>query len=149
MLHGDESSGTVLQRFEGYHLALDEYGIPEDDRIIQEWPNIAHRDCETGYRSAKALLEKKTGATAIFCTTISCRRRDESDPRGGAAHPERYGSCGIRRYPDCRVRTRPRLTTVAQPVDELGCRAAELLFSKLKISKPTSAQDVRPEAHTW
>jgi len=51
----------------GYRMALEEHGIPFDDRnIIKTDDGITYR---TGYESAKALLEKNNKLTAIFAST--------------------------------------------------------------------------------
>lgn len=122
---------STVERMKGYERALSENGIETDERLVVEgWSRV-----EGGYDAAMRLLSLKPRPTAIFATnnlmTIGVMRalRD-----CGLRCPEDMSVVGFDDF-DWASAFHPYLTTVAQPVYELGATAANLLFKRMKARR--------------
>jgi LacI family transcriptional regulator len=119
-------------RMEGYRSALTEAGIEPDPRWIVEG------DFEyLGGREAVArLLDADPSVTAVFAMNdqMAIGALDELAAR--AVHvPEEFSVCGFDdAFPAALVS--PRLTTVRQPLAELGRAAVELLLARIQGAAP-------------
>ena len=128
--------GCGVQRLEGYRRALEEAGIPFDPALVR------HGDFSqsTGYVCAQELLSLSPRPTAIFAS---------SDPMAmgvyAAAHeaglsvPEQLSVVGFNDTPEV-LQMRPQLTTVHQPIFEMGAEAVRLL--QRLHNAPTAAAPV-------
>ncbi|WP_410514067.1 LacI family DNA-binding transcriptional regulator [Paenibacillus sp. BR2-3] len=118
----------IVQRLEGYKQALKEYGIEYDDKLFYE----QDYDIESGYRSGMKLFNNDELPTAIFCVSdmvaIGAIRAAEDS---GLRVPEDISVMGFDDIPIAGA-YRPALTTVRQPVYELGVQAAQMLLRQIQ-----------------
>ncbi len=125
------NSENHQQRLNGYRDALEKAGIPADPQLIIPHQPTTHTP-EAGYRQTIKLLENNTGVTAIFCTNDemavgalkACWER-------GLRVPDDISVMGFDDIPYAQF-THPALTTVRQPLSELGYRAVKYLDLYLK-----------------
>lgn len=115
-----------LPRIRGYREALAEAGLEADEALI------AYGDFhyESGIAAMDTLLDGGGGLTAVFCTSdemalgalTALRRR-------GIAVPGEISVMGYDDTQDAEMAF-PTLTTVHQPIEEMGERAMDLLLSR-------------------
>lgn len=113
-----------VDRRRGYERALEAAGLSVDDSLV-----VAGNFHENGgYEAIKGLRRERRQFTAVFCandlTAIGALRAlDEM----GLAIPDAVSVIG---FDDIHLASyvRPGLTTVHQPIEQLGRRAAELLL---------------------
>lgn len=126
-LSGQPDFGDTVARMEGIALALGEYGLSMQDITVV--PGIFHQDF--GYEATRRLINEGHPFTAIFAgdddmaAGVLLALRD-----AGRRVPEDVSVIGF----DDAFHARhmwPPLTTIRQPVDELGERAASLLLELL------------------
>jgi DNA-binding LacI/PurR family transcriptional regulator len=120
---GNMHFGCGLQRLDGYRRALEEAGIPFDPALVR------HGDFSqpAGYVCAQELLALSPRPTAIFAS---------SDPmamgvytaayEAGLSVPDQLSVVGFNDTPEV-LQMRPQLTTVHQPIFEMGGEAVRLL----------------------
>jgi LacI family transcriptional regulator len=115
-------------RTEGYRAAHVQAGLP----LVPELQLDGGFRAEGGYAAMEALLRLPEPPTGVFCANdlmalgalAAARARGRSVPRDIAV-------VGFDDIPAARL-ANPALTTVAQFPDQLGRRAAELLFDRLE-----------------
>lgn len=123
-VRGKEDQGATHKRFEGYADALSEADIALDDELVL--PGLF--DFETGLAAGDKFLKMPSPPTAVFAAN--------DDMAAGvlvAAH--RLGvpvptDLSIIGFDDSEIAEKmwPALTTVRQPLQELGARAMEVLI---------------------
>lgn len=127
-LSKDRTQGN--RRLLGFKRALKQAKIPMKDLLVKQG------DCslESGYASARILLESVSPPTAIFAGNdhmaigvMSCAR-DLS-----IAVPESLAVCGFDNTEISRIFS-PKLTTVTQPLTQYGTVAAETLLKAINGS---------------
>jgi DNA-binding LacI/PurR family transcriptional regulator len=119
---------SAAARLEGYRKALHEAGLPEDPVLVEYAPAWS---LESGRAAATRLLDRGADLTALF------------------AHSDRLALGAIRRFRETGLRVpddvsvvgyddlpvadyvEPPLTTVHQPMQEVGALAASLLLDQL------------------
>ncbi len=127
----DDSIGRL--RFDGYRRALQAYGISwEPDLAVWMKSGLDKYNFASGYRMTKELLERNREFTALYATSDTlamgaCRALFEA---------------GIRVPKDCSVAGFdgletgkyyvPSLTTLAQPVGEIGRATVSQLFRRIE-----------------
>lgn len=130
----DESIGRL--RFDGYRRALEAYQLSQDPQLEVFMESGRDKyDFASGYRMTKKLLQRNTEFTAIYATSDTlalgaCRALHEA---------------GIRVPQDCSVAGFdgleagkyyiPSLTTLAQPVGEIGRATVSQLFRRIEKRK--------------
>ena len=124
----DDQSISQL-RYEGYVQALEGHGIPVDPRLVISAGGFGVKDA---YDAVKASLEAGTDFTALFAIADSMAI--------GAMRALR--DAGRRIPEDCSVIAidglelsayiEPPLTTLCQPMDEMGRRSAEILLDMVQ-----------------
>jgi LacI family transcriptional regulator len=141
LTHGHRRVGTITgprtrrvvhSRLRGYEQALQEAGIPFDDRLVEEgdW------HVEGGYAAAARLLDRAPDLTALFVQndTMAIGVLSLLHQRGRPApHGCALVSCDD--IPAAR-HTIPPLTTVRIPFDETGATAMRLLLER--IAEPSA-----------
>lgn len=115
------------QRLEGYKLALSQANLPQ----LSDWVVFSTaEDVEIGQQMLPQLL--KAGVTAIFCyndmvavgALLACQEL-------GICVPQDLSLVGFDGIALARYVT-PPLTTVRQPMLEIGCKAAQMLLNLLQ-----------------
>ena len=127
MLHAEQSDLHFAPRLEGYRKALSEYGIEIDESLLVETRVSYHGGCE----AARELIERKTGATALFCDNDEVAIGAMKAVRGaGLRIPDDMALIGFDNIEAGAFAPVP-LTTVAQPVDDVAALAVEMLFARM------------------
>lgn len=113
-------------RLEGYKMALSAAGLPIDESVIIEG-NFTYR---SGYDGAKKLIQ--CGVDAIVASNdITARGVFLSLTETGVRIPDDVAVVGFDDLPTA-VQVNPPLTTVRQPIEEKGRRAAQLLIDLIE-----------------
>jgi LacI family transcriptional regulator len=143
IIHGPLDRSTGVERLEGYRTALRAAGMRPDPALIRE----GNFKQDSGYGVARALLDLAAPPTALFCTnnlmTVGALRalRERS-----VRIPEDLSLVG---YDDMEwwTLTHPPLTTVGQPVYDLGREAMRLLLAQMGSEKRRRPQRIvlKPE----
>ena len=112
----------------GYAQALEEAGIPVDRKLIQ----CGNNEYNSGIEITKHFLAMKDRPSAVFCISDTLARGClEELIVNGFRVPEDVAVVGF----DNTIMSRlywPKITTVNQPLNQLGEKAMELLLSQLK-----------------
>lgn len=118
----------IIRRLSGYKQALADHGIEYDESLIYE----LDYDIESGYKSGIKLFREKDVPTAICCVSdmvaIGAIRAAEDS---GYRVPEDISVMGFDDIPIAGA-YRPGITTVRQPVHELGVQAAQMLLQQIR-----------------
>lgn len=137
---GPTNSITNLDRVMGYKNALSDNGIEIDDDLIF----YGTYQSESGYMNMKKILEKKEEVTAIFCTNdFNAIGAYRAIVEAGKKVPEDFSIVG---YDDIYQPLEGQfgLTSVSQPVVELGVEAANMLV-KILSGKTIEKIELKPK----
>lgn len=131
---------TSADRFAGYQQALKEAGILFDPDLVVETV-AGQRD---GAAAFEMLMHSAEPPTAIF-TFYDLMAADaiEAAQKRGLAVPEDIAIAG---FDGLRIgeRTQPAITTVRQPLGEMGQRAIDLLMAQIDDTHATPMQQTMP-----
>jgi DNA-binding LacI/PurR family transcriptional regulator len=125
---GNPSIPTTTERLAGYYAALRKYGIPADDSIIRS----RYSDFQSGVDLAAELLDLPHRPTAIFtANNLLTLGSLETIHKRGLKIPEDIAIVG---FDDMywAPSLNPPLTAVRQHGFEIGKRAMELLYQRIK-----------------
>lgn len=127
----DDSIGML--RFRGYKKALEDNGISFDEELTSRMSLLT--DCytlSTGYRLMKQLLEKRQDFTAVYAIADSLAiGASKAIHEAGKEIPKDYSLVGFDGL-EMGEYINPALTTIRQPVEEMGRQAVTLLFQRIK-----------------
>lgn len=122
-LNGMEETVDSVDRFLGYKKALKDAGLKVYDELIKE----ANFKAKGGYKAAKMMLEGEIKPTAIFAISdMMAIGAINAVFDSGFKCPEDVSVIGFDNIDLCEV-IRPPLTTIAQPMYQIGAVAAKLL----------------------
>jgi LacI family transcriptional regulator len=114
-------------RIDGYRAALERAGI-EVDRDLIRYGNFLH---EGGFAAARDLLDLSCRPTAIFAgSDLQAMGAYEAARQADLSVPRDLSVVGFDDLPLCQWMS-PPLTTVRQPLEEMGRTAARTLFQQL------------------
>lgn len=119
---------SSAERIHGYRAALEEAGLPVDDRLIA----LTGSTQTAGYNGARALMEQRRRPSALFTannmmsvgTLLALRDL-------GLRVPDDVALVGFDDF-EWTTLIEPPLTVVRQPVQEIGWRAAERLLARMR-----------------
>lgn len=134
-IKGPEFAYNAVDRFTGYLEALGILGLETTDAYIHEgdW-NI-----DSGKKNMERLLKLANPPTAVFCANDHMAiGAMEAILEAGLRVPEDISLVGFDDTEMSRI-TRPRLTTVCQPLEQLGRTAAREILRRIR------EQDLPPE----
>lgn len=117
-----------LERLDGYRTALRSAGHDVDDRLIR----LADPTADGGYRAAVELLAERPDAVHVATDTMAAGVLDAIRD-GGLRIPDDVAVVGFDGLPGG-PRTDPILTTVVQPVVDVGRTAVHLLLGDVESS---------------
>jgi len=122
-----EKRADADERMNGYLRALNEHGLKSKSNIMK-----SGIDAESGYSTCMEIAEKCPEFSAIFTyndmLALGCMRAIKDK---GLRIPADVSIVGFDDIPIARVFD-PPLTTIVQPREKMGVRAAELLLKLLK-----------------
>lgn len=125
---GSMDLGAATDRLEGYKSALRVHHIPEDPALIYEGTFFQ----PDGYAGASALLDLSQPPTAIFASNDAMAMGVMDAVRSRGLHiPEDISILGFDDVPQAAL-VRPALTTVHQPLEQMGRVATQMLLDRLK-----------------
>lgn len=135
LITADETYRWARLRREGYELAITRAGFGVDPALVR---TATSNDYEAGSQAASGLLALFDPPTAVFAVsdtlaigTIKALRRS------GRRVPDDIAVVGFDDLPLSAV-FEPALTTIAQPMRQLGAAAAEMLLQRLGGERPAS-----------
>lgn len=122
---GDMTMGCARDRLAGYQQALTDADIPVNPSLIQEGDFLQPQ----AFICANALLDLEQPPTAIFASNdVSAFGTMEAVRTRGLRIPEDVSILGFDDTPQA-AQVHPALTTVRQPLAEMGRTATQLLFT--------------------
>ena len=120
-------AGPGRERSLGYRRALSEAGVPVDERLVRE----ADFTLQGGVRAMQELLEIDPAPSAVFAQNdLMAMGASQVAKARGLRIPEDLAVVGFDDQPAAALVT-PTLTTVTQFNENLGARAAQMLFERL------------------
>jgi LacI family transcriptional regulator len=125
---GSMDLGAARERLEGYKSALRMHHIPENPSLVYEGTFFQ----PDGYAGAAALLDLQDVPTAIFASNdvMAMGAMDAVHSRG-LRIPEDISILGFDDIPQAEL-IRPALTTVRQPLEQMGCVSTQMLLDIIK-----------------
>lgn len=139
MINVNEDKDYTTDRLMGYRQALEEKNLIFDEqRVI-----YADNSVDCGAQAARTLLER-TELTAIFCATDTMAIGVASElNRMGLPIPEAFSLVGFDGLGH-HLMANPALTSVRQPIYEIGELLAQTLLDRLNGKKENVKQLVKP-----
>lgn len=121
---GNMRLGCAIDRLDGYRAALSDHGLRIDPSLVREGDFHQPR----GYECARALLELAEPPTAIFASNdVSALGVMEAVRDSGRRIATDVSVIGFDDIPAA-ASVHPSLTTVRQPLFEMGARATRMLL---------------------
>jgi DNA-binding LacI/PurR family transcriptional regulator len=114
-------------RLDGYHDGLRAAGLPEDPRLVEGGDFTE----ESGAAAMRRLLEREPGLDAVFAASdLMAAGALRTLKAAGRRVP---GDVAVAGFEDSMIAryAEPQLTTVSQPVEEMGRQATRLLLAKV------------------
>lgn len=129
MISGNKDDIIAGQpRIDGYKQALTQRGLPIKEENIVQSQGFSFKD---GFTGLPKLLEQSPGLTAIFAASDALALGAISSAyKLGIRIPDHLSIIGYDNLPIAEMAI-PPLTTVAQPLEEMGMVAAEMLFTMM------------------
>jgi DNA-binding LacI/PurR family transcriptional regulator len=139
-INGPKSHAVTKVRCNGFRAGMKEAGLRVDERLIY----YGDFTLECGRAAVEAFLNQKEKPDAIVSATdvMAIGALNELSRRSIRV-PEQIKIVGFDNIPLAQL-VRPALTTVAQPILELGENAAELLLKKIENPDTPNRQVVMP-----
>lgn len=135
LITGDLSLGCAVDRNAGYRAALRDCGLPDDPAFVVEGDFTQ----SAGYQKAKELLCLHDPPSAIFAANdVMAFGVMEAARERGLRIPEDLSIVGFDDIPQANS-LHPALTTVHQPLEEMGRVATQMLFGYL--ADPSRAEE--------
>lgn len=125
---GPLSMAAGVDRLQGYQDTLQRAGLPQNP----DWIIFGDFEVESGYEGALRLLDNAERPTAVFAASDSMAAGVyKAVQEHGLCIPDDIAVVGFDDNPEFSFNT-PPLTTVRQPIRQLGIKAAELLLRLLR-----------------
>ena len=119
---------TAEMRLKGYREALEECGIPFEERLAAR----ASLTVEGGYRQMRRLLKESKDMTAVFVTNYEMTLGALiALNKEGVQIPQELSIVGFDNIMDLSRVFRPSLTIVSQPMEQIGIQAARHMLERL------------------
>jgi len=129
---GDMKLGCSRDRLEGYRAALQEAGLPIEEQLIRE--GTFHQP--EGYSRARELLQLRKRPTAIFASNdVMAFGAMEAARDLSLRIPDDVSIIGFDDIPQSSS-VNPPLTTIQQPLREMGRAATQVLMDCIRAEQP-------------
>ena len=116
---------SVRSRWEGYRRALEDYQLPYDERLIFQQPKPDEGSMQTEFEK---FLSQPNRPSAIFALNDNLALELlQTSQRAGIRVPEELALIGFDNL-SFSSHLNPSLTTVAQPLMDIGFRAGDLII---------------------
>jgi len=137
---GHPSLVDALERIKGYRIALEGAGLPFDPELVA--PGLFTQ--ESGYQAAHLLLQQHPDITAIFAGNDNMAiGAIETLRESGLRVPDEVAIIGFDDISAASVVV-PSLTTMRQPMAEIGERATDILIEQIESESLTPSQIILP-----
>ncbi len=137
IVSGRPHVSTAEQRLRGFRETLQAAGVRHDPALAM----TADFRIETAYDAVQALLSRPEPPTAIFAANnMMSLGAMQAVMDMGFRCPEQISVAGIDDFP-WSTAIRPRLTTVVQPIEEVGATAVDRLLARLKPAGAKAAPE--------
>ena len=138
------ASDSVKERYAGYREALEAAGVRYDDSLLGRSERQSE---EGGYRAAQELLQGADRPTAIFCINDAIAIGAMRAIYGaGLEIPRDISVVGFDDVPIAALLRVP-LTTIAQPIRQMGATALQLLTDRIEGGPSHPNRQVILDAH--
>ena len=128
---GEEDRCVGKHRFEGYKKALLQNSIEYNEELVE----VGNYTFESGFDNMNSLLDKNLSITAVFVTTdVMAIGASKAILSRGLRIPEDISVVGFDGI-DYAQYFHPSLTTVKQPVEQMGEKSVNILFDLVKNKK--------------
>jgi len=136
LIAGQENTPPRRERELGYRQTLAEHNLPIDESLIRG----GGFQEEGGYKSMQNLLNLSSPPTAVFAASdLMAIGALMAIKDAGLSVPEDIAVMGFDDIPVAKL-VSPPLTTIAQPLESLGRRAAQMIFDRLIGSAPETGR---------
>ncbi|MFH1368396.1 MAG: LacI family DNA-binding transcriptional regulator [Elusimicrobiota bacterium] len=128
IIKGPSGRADAFERESGYRMALQDNNIPLHKELVME----GNYDEKSGFEAAVKLLSNKIRPTAIFaCNDLMAMGAVKAIQQNGLSVP---GDISIIGFDDIPASSKfsPQLTTIRQPLKEMGKLGAEFLINDYK-----------------
>jgi LacI family transcriptional regulator len=147
-IKGPEWSGDTEERWKAVLATCKTFGLPVDPRLTVQLERLepaGTRHAEEGRIAARELLRRGKPFTALVAfNDVSALGAMAALREGGYKVPEDVSIMGFDDIEFASI-AYPPLTTIRQPLHEMGASAAELLLRKLANDEKVRNLRVRPE----
>lgn len=139
-LTGNVWNQNSTERYKGYCSAMEENNILMD----KDWILDGDFTKESGHRAFKQIQNMKNRPTALLCVTdLMSIGVYEEVINQGLTIPEAISLIGFDGHEICKYTT-PPLSTVRQPLEEMGEEAAKLLINQIEKSDHSANHIIFP-----
>jgi LacI family transcriptional regulator len=127
-ISGAMDLGAAVDRLDGYKVALNAHSIPDDAQLVYNGAFFQ----PDGYAGARILLGLDIPPTAIFASNdVMALGAMDAVRSYGLRVPEDISIMGFDDIPQAAL-VRPALTTIRQPLEQMGRVATQMLLGMLK-----------------
>ena len=128
VISGLQNHSIERDRLEGYRQAYAQYGVPVNERLIR----VGAPERAWAYQLASELIESRDRPDALFTTSLSFAYGALQSIRDhGLRIPDDIGAITFDEFEYAGLLD-PPMTTVEQPVHEMGRAAAKLLIRRIE-----------------
>jgi DNA-binding LacI/PurR family transcriptional regulator len=139
-IKGPSKHYVTNDRFEGYRKGLEANGLPFDKALVHE----ADFTLKAGFLAAEWFIGNGLPVDALMAATdLMAIGAIKALNNHDIAIPERIAVVGFDNISLCRI-VEPSLTTIAQPINELGTNAARIIIEALESGDLKKTQLVMP-----
>lgn len=140
VITGDMHSTSSKDRYAGFRRAMEQAGLVIDDNLVV----YGEYTLQCGENATERLLLQRTRPTAVFCFSdeiaLGCMYALRQH---GFQVPEDISVIGFDDIPFAKYFA-PPLTTVAQPVEDIGATCATILLDLIDGKKPAQMRQFLP-----
>jgi LacI family transcriptional regulator len=138
LVSGPRTTSSGMLRYQGYCQALEANRLSFEEQLVEE----GDFTYEGGYACMQRLLALESRPTAVFATSdVMALGAKKAIEDAGLRIPADLSLIGFDDIPEL-ARSRPALTTVAQPRYPMGWETARLLLERVEQSSPPERRKV-------